>query len=471
MGTQVIVQGEDTLPEQKSGRSRRTLLTRVVAPITAAVVVIAALGVGAWAITTTSRAESDYHHQRAVLEAQLKTASEQGYTGMDLVPITNPLRAMDSQSQPWWMPVWPGQYQSLAKQTVQLQAQLRSLEQKLYTQSQASSGQQLAAAKAEIAQAQQANAADTDVQALQQRVDAATTAMGAAHTLKDYRAVLQQAQGITADATALFNQAQQENQAVQAAAQQLIQQTGGNLGAIQQAGNQALASGRNDASVAAYMNKSAPFKGFDDLMRSYGRLEKFAGLIGSGDINQAAQGAAAAQRYGGQIHNDMIAGFPSQVVVINFTQQHLWAYQNGQVVMDNAVTTGIRGVTGYGTDFGPMKVLWKSHPWTMHSPFPKGSPYWYPDTVVQWTTFFTKTGESIHDAYWESDSELGPGSQYDASTRSHGCVHLPFSKAEWMYNWATVGMPVIVFAGDGSPVANQLSLITTDDQGNPDSDS
>jgi len=28
-------------------------------------------------------------------------------------------------------------------------------------------------------------------------------------------------------------------------------------------------------------------------------------------------------------------------------------------------------------------------------------------------------------------------------------------------------MPVIVYPGDGSPVANQLSQITTDDQGHP----
>jgi len=139
------------------------------------------------------------------------------------------------------------------------------------------------------------------------------------------------------------------------------------------------------------------------------------------------------------------------------------------VVLETPVTTGIRGVTDYGTDFGPMKVLYKEHPHTMHSPWPKTSPLWYPDTVVQWTTFFTWSGESIHDASWEPDSLLGPGSQYNASTRSHGCVHVPFADAQTMYNWAPVGMPVIVYPGDGSPLANQLAQITTDDQGTPKS--
>jgi len=137
--------------------------------------------------------------------------------------------------------------------------------------------------------------------------------------------------------------------------------------------------------------------------------------------------------------------------------------------METPVTTGIWGVGDFGTDFGPMKVLHKDHPWKMQSPWPKGSQYWYPDTVVQYATFFTNTGESIHDAAWESDSVLGPGSQYNLSTRSHGCIHVPFGDATWMYNWADVGMPVIVYPGDGSSVSNQLSKITTDDQGNPKS--
>jgi hypothetical protein len=256
---------------------------------------------------------------------------------------------------------------------------------------------------------------------------------------------------------------------VQEAAQQLLSQNSGNLGAIQQTGNQGLSTGRNDASVAAYMNKPRPFKGYDAVQRAYDRLEKFGSMIGSGDLNQAALGTAGAQRYASTIHDALINGLPSQIVLISFQAQHLWAYQNGLVVMDNAVTTGIRGVTDYGTDFGPMTVLRKSHPWTFKSPWPRGSPHWYPDTTAQWSIFFTSTGESIHDAYWEPDSVLGPGSQYNASTRSHGCVHIPLGKAQWMYDWAPVGTPVMVYPGDGSTVANQLSQITTDDHGTPGS--
>jgi hypothetical protein len=36
-----------------------------------------------------------------------------------------------------------------------------------------------------------------------------------------------------------------------------------------------------------------------------------------------------------------------------------------------------------------------------------------------------------------------------------------------MYGWADLGTPVDIYPGDGTPVAQQLAQMTTDDQGNP----
>jgi hypothetical protein len=449
--------------------ARRTVLLRVVAPIVLAAVVAGAIGLVVWDNASSAQASTTYQQRRHTLDDRLRAAAQQGYTGQDLAPVTTQLTALDAAREPWWIPGRPGFYQQQATTTARLQAQLDSLQGRLFAQAQTDASKQIADAKSVIGQAQQGNAADSDVQALQQRLDIATKAQGAAHALKDYRTVAQQGQTVLKDANAILVQTQQENQAIQQAGQQIAAQANGNLGAVQQTGGQALASGRNDASVAAYLNKGNPFKGYDVIQRAYSRLEKYAGMIGSGDLGQAAQGTAAAQRYTGQVHDALIKGLPGRTVVISFQDQHLWAYQNGQVVLDSPTTTGIRGVTDFGTDFGPMKVLWKDHPHTMKSPWPKGSPYYYPDTVVQWATFFTRTGESIHDASWESDAALGPGSQNNPAYRSHGCVHIPLAKAQWMYDWAPVGMPVIVYPADGTPVANQLSQITTDNQGNPQS--
>jgi hypothetical protein len=442
---------------------------KLVAGVVAAAVLLAALGVGIWSYTTTSRIAGQYNRERQALAAEIQTARHQGYTSQDLQPVTTRFDSLSNSQAPWFLPGRPGYYQSSLTETTYLQKRLSTLEQQELDQARNSSTQQLAAAQSETAQAQQAQAADPDVHSLQGRTDTANKTLGAATNIRDYRAVLHQSQGILTDATSLYNQTQAENQQVQQAAQQLVTQTGGNLDAIRQAGGQAASAGRNDASIAAYLNKSTPFAGYDSLQRAYSRLEKFAGLTGSGDVNQAAQGTAAEQRYAGQIHRALMAGLPTRVVLVSFQDQHLWAYQSGQVAMETPVTTGIRGVTDYGTDFGPMKVVRKAHPWKMQSPWPQGSPLWYPDTVVQWSTFFTNTGESIHDANWEPDSRLGPGSQYDSSTRSHGCIHVPLGDAQWMYNFADVGMLVVVYPGDGSPVSKQLSLITTDDQGKPQS--
>jgi lipoprotein-anchoring transpeptidase ErfK/SrfK len=438
-----------------------------VASIVTAGVVLSGVGAGIWSNNAASQASATYQQNRQVLSAELATAAKEGYTQQDLKPVTSKYNELSASNAPWWIPSQAFYFQSQGKQTAQLEGQLKVLEQQLLTTALTDAGKQVDAAKAEAAQAQQIGASDGELLPLQQRLSTAAADQGGAKNVRDYRSVTKEAQGILADATTLFTQTQQENQVIQQAAQQLIAQNAGNLGAIQAAGIQALSGGRNDASLAAYMNRLSPFKGYAAIQSVGSRLEKYAALIGSGDVNASARGAAGVQRYAGQIHTAVFAGLPAKAVIISWQGQHLWAYQNGQVVMETPVTTGVRGVTTYGTDFGAMKVLHKDHPWKMHSPFPKGSVYWYPDTVVQYATFFTNSGESIHDAAWEPDSLLGPGSQYNASTRSHGCVHVPFNDAVWMYNFADVGMPVVVYPADGSPVANQLSLTTTNDQGEP----
>lgn len=446
-----------------------SLALKVVAAVVAIVLVAGGVGVAIWANTAANQAAHAYQAKRDRLDANLRTASQQGYTTTDLAPITSQETRLDASQKPWFAPGQVPYYDGLSSRTNGLIVQLGGLEQQLLDQSRGDITKQSNAAKASIAQAQQANASDQDVQALQQRLDAVARAQGAAHTLKDYRAADQQATSVAQDAAAIVGQLQQENQQIQQAAQQLISQNAGNLGAVQAAGTGAVANGNNDASVIEYLIKELEIKDSGSVLGLIGRRDKYAAMIGSSDINQAAMGAAAAQLFAGEIHTILLNGMPAKSVIVSFQDQHVWAYEGTHLVMENAVTTGIRGISDYGTDFGPMKILHKDHPWKFQSPWPKGSPHWYPDTVVQWTAFFTVTGEAFHDANWEPDSDLGPGSQYTQGLQSHGCIHLPADKAEWMYNWADVGMPVIVYPGDGTSVANQLAQITTNDQGIPDS--
>lgn len=404
-----------------------------------------------------------YQRQLQKLDRQLQQARAEGYTKQDLAPITRgEQQVMGNRAPvaPWSRDSY---YQSQAVKVAQLQGALQGLLPEVYTNARDTVSQDIAQAQTLLSQ----NASQGgDVSQLQQQVGQVQQQEAKATTISEVLAVAASAQSVIRQATAQAATLKQEQQQIQAAANQLLAQSP-NLQTLQSAGQAALASGDNDASIAAYQDFGNRFKDFSTLMASYDRLQYFSNQLGAPDINQAAYAAAAEQMYANQIHTILAADLPSQFVLVSFQQQHIWAYQNGQLVQDTPVTTGIRGTSTEGTDFGPMQILHKNHPWTMHSPWPKGNPLWYPDTVVQYATFFTYSGEAIHDANWEPDSALGPGSQNDPAYSSHGCIHVPLSIAAWFYNWSGVGTQVVVYPGDGSSVQNQLSQITTDKQGNP----
>lgn len=227
------------------------------------------------------------------------------------------------------------------------------------------------------------------------------------------------------------------------------------LPALATAGRDALAQGRNAATVAAFL-------GLRWSSRLDGRLESFGRLLSSTDPKQLARVVAGVQHYSELINSNLLTGAP-RLVMISVQAQRLIAYDHGRVVIDTLVTTGRPALP---TDIGPMRVVSKDSPWTMKSPWPKGSPYWYPDTVVQMVAWFTKTGEGMHDASWEPASAFGPGSP-NGPFASHGCVHLMLSAETTLYGWLQIGTPVVVYPGDGSPVADQVAQRSVDDLGNP----
>jgi lipoprotein-anchoring transpeptidase ErfK/SrfK len=136
---------------------------------------------------------------------------------------------------------------------------------------------------------------------------------------------------------------------------------------------------------------------------------------------------------------------PEKAITISLSEQVIRAYEHGQQVFWSYTTTGRPGLE---TDAGSFKVYWKVSPWTMHSPWPKGSAYWYPDSKVQMVMWFNG-GDGIHDASWRS--RYGPGTNgphYDPTgedTGTHGCVNVPYSNMVWLWNWTPTGTPVIVY--------------------------
>jgi len=154
---------------------------------------------------------------------------------------------------------------------------------------------------------------------------------------------------------------------------------------------------------------------------------------------------------------------PTRLITISLQAQRLVAYDRGRVAVDTLVTTGRPALA---TDIGAMRVTRKDSPWTMQSPWPKGSPEWYPDTPVRMVLWFTDNGEGLHDASWQPDATLGPGSQ-NGPFASHGCVHLPLAAVTTLFQWAPIGTPVVVYPGDGASAMSQVAQQTVDAEGNP----
>jgi len=247
-----------------------------------------------------------------------------------------------------------------------------------------------------------------------------------------------------------------ETAAVQAEASRLAAQYLADPSALRASARAALSAGRNDATVATFLK-----------LRWAGRLsaalERYGAMLSGTDGQRLMLAAAGVRRYAAQLHNGVLHDGPNRLITVSVQGQHLLAYEDGRVVVDTPVTTGRPALA---TDIGAMRVLHKDTPWTMQSPWPKGSPDWYPDTVVQMVVWFTKNGEGLHDASWQPPSTLGPGSQYGPFA-SHGCIHLPLAAIKTLFDWAPIGTPVVVYPGDGSPVASQALLQSVDAMGNP----
>ena len=127
-------------------------------------------------------------------------------------------------------------------------------------------------------------------------------------------------------------------------------------------------------------------------------------------------------------------------IVVSLSQERLVAYAGNNVVVSTLVTTGGPELP---TPIGAYRILAKDSPFTFHSPWPKGSPFWYADSPVSYALLFQDQGYFIHDAPWEPDSAFGPGSE-NGYYASHGCVHIESTVMPWLYSWAGIGTTVVI---------------------------
>ncbi len=117
--------------------------------------------------------------------------------------------------------------------------------------------------------------------------------------------------------------------------------------------------------------------------------------------------------------------FVGRQVVVDLSDQMVYAFENGQLVRSVLVSTGLPATP---TVQGDYNVYVKYGAQTMSGPG-----YYLPD--VPYVMYFYQ-GYALHGTYWHNNF---------GNPMSHGCVNLPTPEAEWLFNnFVEVGTPVHV---------------------------
>lgn len=183
------------------------------------------------------------------------------------------------------------------------------------------------------------------------------------------------------------------------------------------------------------------------------QVDASAATAGNVNISSPRVDTAASIANAAQIASAPAAPLASgRVIYVSRARQWVYAYSNGRLAFSNAVETGQSALP---TPSGHYSVLRKGRNLTFTSPWPKGSPYYYNPTHINYALLFKSGGFYLHDAWWHCT--FGPGgnvSHWTAGcpgwtgghweTGSHGCVGMTISNARRLYDWAAVGTPVIV---------------------------
>jgi len=130
-------------------------------------------------------------------------------------------------------------------------------------------------------------------------------------------------------------------------------------------------------------------------------------------------------------------------VTVNLYEQTVAAYEGGQLVYATMVSTGRNG---FWTKPGLFKVWVKLEQDLMTGGIP-GEPGFYYLQHVPWVMYFDEA-RALHGTYWHA--KFG-------TTTSRGCVNLPMTDAQWLYDFVDVGTYVYVFDPSGQTPTDEAS--------------
>lgn len=118
-------------------------------------------------------------------------------------------------------------------------------------------------------------------------------------------------------------------------------------------------------------------------------------------------------------------------IEVDVSLKRLYAYQDQTLVNSFPVSAGAPATP---TVLGRYTIYAKYAVQDMRGNNVDGSTYFQPN--VRWVNYFYG-GYAIHGNYWR------PVSWFGNVNSSHGCVGLQDYQAEWVYDWAPIGTPII----------------------------
>ncbi|MDQ2997206.1 MAG: L,D-transpeptidase family protein, partial [Chloroflexota bacterium] len=124
------------------------------------------------------------------------------------------------------------------------------------------------------------------------------------------------------------------------------------------------------------------------------------------------------------------SGGGTKSIVVNLSDQWMYAYEGDNQVYDAPVSTGRDGMQ---TPTGTFSIYAKLKVQTMDG-VTDGKKWVVPNVP---NVMYINGGVALHGTYWHN--RFGTGARL-----SHGCVNLPLGAASWLYNWAPMGTTVRV---------------------------
>ena len=179
-------------------------------------------------------------------------------------------------------------------------------------------------------------------------------------------------------------------------------------------------------------------------------------------VKQAAQQtvvtakADATKAAATELASHCLGNSSGQEIIVSISAQHLWACDGTTVAYNNPVITGMELYPADLTPLGTYSITGKLTDQTLAGSDNTGSwsdfvNYWMPFLYNQYGSYgFHDLTQAANGANGRTDAEFGNvniNAPYTAAVHgSHGCVEMPLTAMQWLYNWALVGTTVDIEA-------------------------